>query len=69
MDGRAKVGELGFLTAGGEMGALMRAHDWSDSPLGPLDTWPQSLRTTVGLMLGAEAQIVLFWGPELCALQ
>ena len=68
MDGRAKVSELGFLTAGGEMGALMRAHDWSNSPLGPLDTWPQSLRTTVGLMLGAEAQIVLFWGPKFCAL-
>ena len=68
MDGRAKVSELGFLTAGGEMGALMRAHDWSNSPLGPLDTWPQSLRTTVGLMLGAETQIVLFWGPKFCAL-
>ena len=26
------------------MGALMRAHDWSSSPLGPPEDWPQSLR-------------------------
>ena len=29
------------------MGALMRAYDWSGSPLGTPETWPQSLRTAV----------------------
>ena len=28
-----------------EMGALMQAHDWSFSTLGPPGTWPQALRT------------------------
>jgi len=39
---------MSFL-AGGEMGALMRAHDWSTSPLGSPADWPQALRTAVRL--------------------
>ncbi len=42
--------------------------DWSRSPAGPPENWPQSLKTTVGLMLAAQAQIVLFWGPDFVAL-
>ena len=41
------LGRLADLAGGGEMGALMRAHDWSSSPLGPPEGWPQSLRTAV----------------------
>jgi PAS domain S-box-containing protein len=50
------------------MRAMFEAHDWSASPLGPPEGWPQSLKTTVGLILPAMAQIVLFWGPEYVAL-
>jgi signal transduction histidine kinase len=57
-----------FLTGGGFMGALMGNHDWSRSPLGNPEHWTPSLKTTVGLLLRAEAQIVLFWGPEFVAL-
>jgi signal transduction histidine kinase len=57
-----------FLTGGGFMGALMRDRDWSRSPLGDPEHWTSSLKTTVGLLLRAEAQIVLFWGPEFVAL-
>ena len=57
-----------FPENGGEMGRVMREHDWSASPLGRPETWPQSLRTAVGLMLPAKAQIVLFWGAEYVAL-
>src|ERR1700760_4426707 len=57
-----------FLAGGGFMGALMRDHDWSGSPLGDPEQWTSSLRTTVGLLLRTEAQIVLFWGPEFVAL-
>ena len=46
------------------MGARMRNLDWSKTPLGPVDTWPQSLRSTVSMLLPSKAQIVLFWGPE-----
>ena len=50
------------------MGARMRALDWSKSPLGPLDAWPQSLRSTVSMLLPSKAQIVVFWGPEFVVL-
>jgi signal transduction histidine kinase/ActR/RegA family two-component response regulator len=57
-----------FLAGGGFMGALLTDHDWSESPLGPPAHWTSSLKTTVGLVLRAEAQIVLFWGPQFVAL-
>ncbi len=57
-----------FLTGGGFMGPLMRDHDWSGSPLGHPEHWTSSLKTTVGLLLRAEAQIVLFWGEAFVAL-
>jgi signal transduction histidine kinase/CheY-like chemotaxis protein len=50
------------------MGPLMRDHDWSGSPLGHPEHWTSSLKTTVGLLLRAEAQIVLFWGEAFVAL-
>jgi hypothetical protein len=42
---------LGFLAAPGELGGLIRVFDWSATPLGPLASWPQSLRTSVSLIL------------------
>jgi PAS domain S-box-containing protein len=59
---------LNFLSDGGEMGALMRAHDWSSSPLGPTEYWPQSLRTVVSLMLTSKFPMFVAWGPELAFL-
>src|SRR5262245_44768319 len=56
------------LAGGGEMGALIRAHDWSTTTLGSADSWPQSLRSVVGMLLQSKAQIVLFWGPEFTVL-
>ena len=60
--------DMGFLSDGGELGAMMRTLDWSDLPLGPPRQWSQALKTTVGMMLAAQAQIVLFWGPDFVAL-
>ena len=51
-----------FLADGGEVGALMRKHDWSDFPLGAPDDWPQSLSTVVGLMLNAKFPMFVAWG-------
>ncbi|MCA1854965.1 PAS domain-containing protein [Massilia oculi] len=56
---------LPFLSGGGQMGAMMRAHDWSVSPLGHPRGWPQALRTTVGLMLNSKFPMFVAWGPEL----
>ena len=57
-----------FLAGGGEMGGRIREHDWSATPLGPVETWPQSLRSAVSILLPSRAQIVLFWGPEFIAI-
>lgn len=54
-----------FFAGGGQMGALMRAHDWSTSPLGPPDAWPQSLRSVVGLLLTSKFPMFVAWGKEL----
>lgn len=56
---------LPFLSGGGQMGAMMRAHDWSTSPLGHPRSWPQALRTTVGLMLNSKFPMFVAWGSEL----
>ena len=55
----------GFLAGGGKVGALMRAHDWSASPLGPPESWPQSLRSVVGLLLQSRFPMFVAWGTEL----
>jgi signal transduction histidine kinase len=47
------------------MGARIRALDWSQTLLGPVATWPQSLRTAVGIMLGSRFPMMVHWGPEL----
>lgn len=58
-------GQDPFLRGGGEMGSLMRSHDWANTSLGSPDTWPQSLRTTLGIMLHSAFPMFLFWGDEL----
>ena len=60
--------DLSFLTGGGEMARLIRGHDWTKSPLGPPPNWSPSLRATLGMILPAQAEIVLFWGPDFVAL-
>jgi PAS domain S-box-containing protein len=57
--------DWGFLPRGGEMTALMRAKDWSATPVGEHGTWPQSLRTALSILLGSKFPMFLWWGPEL----
>jgi signal transduction histidine kinase len=52
------------LAGGGAMGALMRATDWADTPLGSVEVWPQSLRTTISIMLESKFAMVVAWGPK-----
>ncbi len=54
-----------WIVGGGEMGQLVRSMDWSLTPLGPLDSWPQSLRTTVNMCLASDLPICIIWGPGL----
>ncbi|MEO8655350.1 MAG: PAS domain-containing protein, partial [Ramlibacter sp.] len=54
-----------FLRGGGEMGSIIRAFDWAASPLGPPAQWPQSLKTTVRLLLATQHPMFIWWGPSL----
>jgi PAS domain S-box-containing protein len=49
----------------GEMGERCRAMDWSATPLGPVEEWPQSLRTAAGMVVAQGIAQNLCWGPEL----
>ena len=57
--------DLDFLVGGGEMGARMRALDWTKTPLGAAARWPQSLKTIVRVMLDSRYAMWMLWGPEL----
>ena len=57
-----------WLVGGGEMGSAVRAKDWSSTPLGAIDTWPQSLRSALGICLGSRFPIVIFWASDLVVL-
>jgi diguanylate cyclase (GGDEF)-like protein/PAS domain S-box-containing protein len=48
----------------GEMAEMIRAFDWARSPLGEVETWPDTLLTTVNLLLASRHPMFLFWGPE-----
>ncbi|WP_311268554.1 ATP-binding protein [Sphingobium sp. WCS2017Hpa-17] len=63
----APTGIAAMIAAQGPVGALTAALDDS-SPLGPVDRWSPILVSTVRLMLSSKAEIVLFWGPQYCAL-
>jgi len=54
-----------FLSGGGVTGEIMRSLDWAQTSVGPIETWPSSLRTTVGILLHSRHPMFLWWGPEL----
>ena len=49
----------------GEMAERCRAFDWAATPLGPVEQWPQSLRTSAQLTLASIFPTIILWGPEL----
>ena len=57
-----------WLTGGGEMGALMRATDWAQTPLGPTESWSPSLKMMARFILANRFPILLWWGPDFCQL-
>jgi two-component sensor histidine kinase len=50
------------------MGIRVGEFDWSPTPLGEIDTWSDSLRSTVEMMLGQKHAVCVFWGPALTML-
>lgn len=54
-----------FLLGGGEMGMLTRSYDWETSQLGSPEQWPQSLQTTVAMILSSKFPMFLWWGDDM----
>ncbi len=65
---RALDTSASLLAGGGELGALMRAMDWSQTSLGPVEEWPQALRTSVRILLTSRQPMFVWWGRELINL-
>jgi GAF domain-containing protein len=57
-----------FFPGDTEMHGLVNAHDWSRTPLGPIEGWPQSLKTVVDLMLASPRPAHIAWGRNLALL-
>jgi PAS domain S-box-containing protein len=53
-----------FLGHEGEAAQLIRSYDWSQTPLGPVEHWPQSLKTASALLLQSPVPIVMLWGVD-----
>ena len=56
------------LNDGSEMGRLILAKDWSRTPLGPIESWPQTLRTALSMCLATRFPMFVYWGRELVQL-
>src|SRR5689334_13140100 len=50
------------------MARVMRAMNWAETPLGPIEGWAQSLKTSVSICLASRFPIVLYWGSEFVVL-
>ena len=58
----------GWVRGGGALGQLVRTFDWSKTPLGAIEGWPQSLKTVVRTLLTSRFAMWMGWGPELTFL-
>ncbi len=54
-----------FLQGGGQMGQAIRAMNWSSTPLGPPQRWPEALKMCLGIMLSSRQPMWVWWGPQL----
>jgi PAS domain S-box-containing protein len=50
---------------GSDAQTLIARLDWQNSPLGAANTWPQSLRTAVDIVIHSPMPMLLLWGPQL----
>lgn len=54
-----------FFSGKSEMEAILRLHNWEHSPLGSIDNWSQSLKTSLNILLRSGTPMMLFWGKDL----
>lgn len=63
-DSSSETNVFKFLGHDGEISQIIRTFDWTDTPLGSVETWPQSLKTATALVLQSPVPIVMLWGEE-----
>lgn len=56
---------LSYLAGAGAIGEDILRFDWASTPLGPIETWPLTLRATIRTALTTQQPINFFWGPDL----
>lgn len=59
---------MNWLQSSSDMAEQVRLHDWASTPLGPLDQWPDVLKTTVALCFASSFPQSIIWGPHLVTL-
>lgn len=47
------------------MAALVAGHDWSATPLGPTNHWPEALKAGVQIIMSSRFPMFIWWGPDL----
>ena len=57
-----------FIAGDTQLAALIRAHKWDETPLGPMEEWSETLIATVNIMLHSPFPTILSWGPEMVFL-
>jgi signal transduction histidine kinase/CheY-like chemotaxis protein len=55
---------MDWLTQGGEMGKRIQGYDWASTPMGPIEQWPQSVKTAVDIMLANPQSVLVYLGPN-----
>lgn len=59
---------LSFFESSGEMGEMIRDFDWTKTPLGPPENWPENLRVSTSILLNSQFPMFVWWGPEMITI-
>lgn len=46
------------------MGRRVHSYDWSATPIGPIDSWPQALHSAVTIILNSAFPMSIWWGRD-----
>src|SRR6476646_7426445 len=58
----------GHASGATEMGTLIAAKNWAETPLGARETWSSALELSVATILSCGFPMALRWGPELVSI-